>query len=340
MALTTNERLQEALSLAIEDRSSGYQDLVSNANVLLSVMKSKGMWRPFEGPTIRERLLFAESGTYTRYSGYQFLNPTPAEIINDAEWTPKMAAVSVVLSMEEILKNSGSSAQLLDVMDVHLEAAEMELQDRFVEDLHGDGTTDSGRQITGLQAAIPTTTNSGTYGGIDRSAQSIWRTTTYDVDTYSWATAATQVTAATVKGIFNEVMIGRSRGKKGPNLILASQEHYLAYQGATESVQRITDGGGTAKLGFPSLKFYGAGKSVDIVLEGGIGSAMPSDTTYFIDTDSLRFRYHKDRNFTKFGGKQTPVNQDAIVQHIGFMGELTMVNPLHMAKVYDSDPSS
>lgn len=335
MALNTNERLQEALSLAIEDRSSGYQDLVSNANVLLAVMKSKGMWRTFEGPTIRERLLYAESGTYTRYSGYQFLNPKPAELINDAEFTPKMAAVSVVLAMEDILQNSGSTAQLMNIMDVHLEAAEMELEDRFTEDLHSDGTADGGRQIGGLQLAIPTTPSSGTYGGIARS-NAIWRTTTYDANSYF--SGITAVNSSSVKPIFNQIMIERSRGRKGPDLILASQEHYLAYQAATETIQRITDGGQQGKLGFPSLKFYGAGKSVDITLEGGIGSAMPSNVTYFVDTDALKFRYHKDRNFSKFGGKQTPVNQDAVVQHIGFYGELTMCNPLHMAKLYDSTP--
>ncbi len=338
MALNTNERLQEALSLAIEDRSTGYQDLVSNANVLLSIMKKKGMWRTFEGPTIRERLLFAESGTYTRYSGYQFLNPKPAEIINDAEYTPKMAAVSVVLSMEDILQNSGSTAQLMNIMDVHMEAAEQELQDRFTEDLHADGTADAGRQIGGLQLALPTDPTSGTYGGISRASNAIWRTTTYDANSYF--TGYTAVNATSIKPMFNQICIERSRGKKGPDCILASQEHYLAYQAATEAIQRITDGGtstaNNAGPGFPSLKFYGAGRSIDIYLEGGIGSAMPSGVTYFIDSDALKFRYHKDRNFTKFGGKQTPVNQDAVVQHIGFYGELTMCNPLHMAKLYDS----
>jgi hypothetical protein len=336
MPLTTNERLQETLSLAIEDRSAGYQDLVSNANVLMAVMKDKGMWKTFEGPTIRERLLYNETGTYTRYSGYQFLNPAPAELINDAEWTPKLAAVSVVLSGEDILKNSGSTAQLLNIMEVHLEAAEMELQDRFTEDLHSDGTADGGRQIGGLQAAIPTDPTAGTYGGISRVSNTIWRTTAYDAN--SAFAGITAVSSTTVKSIFNQIVIARSRGKKGPNLILASSEHYQAYQAATETIQRITDGGGVAKLGFPSLKYYGAGKSIDIVLEGGIGSAMPSNVSYFVDTDALRFRYHKDRNFSKFGGKQTPVNQDAVVQHIGFFGELTMVNPLHMAKLYDSVP--
>lgn len=336
MALNTNERLQEALSLAVEDRSSGYQDLVSNSNVITAVMKQKGMWKTFEGPTIRERLLYNESGTYTRYSGYQFLNPKPAELVNDAEFTPKMAAVSVVLSSEDILQNSGSSAQLMNIMELHLEAAETELVDRFTEDVHSDGTADAGRQIGGLQLALPTDPTSGTYGGIDRAANAIWRTTSYDAN--SAFAGITAVTSTSVKPIFNQIMIERSRGKKGPDLIASDQNHYLAYQAATEAIQRITDGGGVAKLGFPSLKFYGGGKSVDIVLEGGIGSAMPSDTTYFIDTDGLCFRYHKDRNFSKFGGKQTPVNQDAVVQHIGFYGELTMRMPLHMAKLFDSAP--
>lgn len=336
MALNTNERLQEAMSLAIEDRSSGYQDLVSNANVLLAVMKSKGMWKPFEGPTIRERILYAESGTYTRYSGYQFLNPRPAELINDAEFTPKLAAVSVVLSGEDILQNSGSTAQLMNIMEVHIEAAEQELEDRFTEDLHSDGTSDGGRQIGGLQLAIPTTVNSGTYGGISRSSNSQWRTSSYDANSYF--SGYTAVNSTSVRPIFEQIMIERSRGKKGPDLLMSSQEHYLAFSAATAAIQRITDGGTVGKLGFPSLKFYGAGKSLDVVLEGGIGSAMPSNTTYFIDSDALRFRYHKDRNFSKFGGKQTPVNQDAVVQHIGFYGELTMVNPLHQAKLYDSAP--
>lgn len=252
-----------------------------------------------------------------------------------------MAAVSVVLSMEDILQNSGSTAQLMNIMDVHLEAAEQELQDRFTEDLHSDGTADGGRQIGGLQLAIPTDPTTGTYGGISRANNAIWRTTVYDADTYSWdQTDQTQVNSTGVKAMFNQIVIERSRGRKGPNLILASQQHYGAYMAATESIQRITDGGTAAKLGFPALKFYGAGKSIDVVLEGGIGSAMPDDVTYFLDTDALHFRYHKDRNFSKFGGKQTPVNQDAVVQHIGFYGELTMVNPIHMAKLYDSDTAS
>lgn len=256
-------------------------------------------------------------------------------MFNDAEFTAKLAAVSVTLSGEDILKNSGKN-QLKDIMEEHINAAEQELLDRFVEDLHSDGT--SSNQIDGLQKAIPTTVNTGTYGGIDRSANAIWRTTTYDA--HSAFSGITQVTSSTVKSIFDQIMIARSRGTKGPNIIVCSAEHYTAYTAALTNIQRINDENELGKMGFTNLKYYGAGKSVDVVLEGGIGSAMPANVSYFIDTSALRFRYHPDRNFTKFGGKQMPVNQDAIVQHIGFYGNLTMNNPLHMAKLYDSNTAS
>lgn len=334
MALTSTEKLQETFSLALEDRSQGYADLVSNSNALLYAMKKRGQFKTFSGPTIRERLLYNESNTYTRYSGYQYLNPSPAELFNDAEFTPKLAAVSVTLSGEDILKNSGTN-QLKDIMEEHMMAAETELQDRFVEDLHSAGSLTN--QIGGLQTAIPTTPTN-IYGGIDRNANAIWKTTTYDA--HSAFSGITQVNSTTVKTIFDNIMIARSRGTKGPNMILASQQHYIAYTEATVNIQRITDENEMGKLGFTTLKYFGGGKSVDVVLEGGIGSAMPDDVTYFIDTTALKFRYHPDRNFVKFGGKQSPINQDAIVQHIGFFGELTLNNPLHMAKLYDSNTST
>lgn len=338
MALTSTEKLQEVFSLALEDRSKGYQDLVSNANAVLFLLKDKGMWQSFQGPTIRERLLYAESGTYTRYSGYEFLNPAPKELINDAEYTPKLGAVSVTLSNEDILRNAGR-AQLLSVLRTHIAAAEQELLDRFTEDLHGDGTLSGGRQIGGLQLLIPTDPTSGTVGGIDRSANAIWRTSEYDADT-DFTAIGTQVNSTTVRPMLDSMMIDLSRGREGVDCIAMSKEHYTAYMSATVAIQRINDENRLGKLGFSNLRYYGAGRSVDVVLEGGIGTAMPSDVSYLLNMKGLKFRYHPDRNFVKFGGKQMPVNQDAIVQHIGFFGEFTVCNPIHLAKFYDSDTAS
>lgn len=337
MALTSVEKNQEILSLALEDRSAGYQDLVSNSNVLLYTLQEKGLWKPYSGPRIRERLLYNETGSGVWYNGWDFLNPVPAELINDAEFTPKMAAVAVALSNEQILQNSGEG-QLEDVMEVHIAAAEQELQDLTDASLHSAGTGFGGKELGGLQLAVPTTVNSGTYGGISRVDNPIWRTTSYDAN--SAFSGITQVNSTTVRSIYQQAIIARSRGKRGPNLILASSEHYQAYDAATVAIQRINDENKLGKLGFTSLKFFGAGKQMDIVLEGGIGSNMPANVSYLLDTDSLRFRYHPERNFSKIGKAMMPINQDGVVQYIGLMGELTMVNPLSQIKIYDSNPAA
>ena len=66
MSWVSDQRLQEVFSLALEDRSRGYADLVSNNNAILAMMKKNGGWKSFSGPTIRERLLYNESGSYVR----------------------------------------------------------------------------------------------------------------------------------------------------------------------------------------------------------------------------------------------------------------------------------
>jgi hypothetical protein len=338
MALTAVEKNQEILSLALEDRSKGYQDLVSNSSTLLYTLRRKGLMQPYSGPRIRERLLYNKSGSTVWYNGYDFMAANPAELFNDAEYTPKMCAVGVVLSNEEILNNEGTN-QLIDVMEAHIAAAETELVDEVDISLHGNGTRFNGKELGGLQLAVPTVTASGVYGGIDRAAAPIWRTTSYDANS-AFPDLGTQVTATNIRPMLNRIMTQRSRGKQGADLIMMSPEHYAAYDAATVAIQRVTDQTDLGKLGFTSLKYYGAGRSAEIVQEGGIGSNMPSNTTYGIDTDNLRLRYHPERNFDKIGRSLMPINQDAVVQYIGFMGELTMTNPLFMWKLYDSNPAA
>ncbi len=336
--LTNVEKNQEILSLALEERSSGYQDLVSNSNVLLHTLRERNLWRPFSGPKIRERLLYNKTGSAVWYNGYDFLNPVPAELFNDAEWSPKMLAVAVSLSNEEILLNSGEN-QLEDVMESHIAAAEAELVDEADISIHGNGTRFGGKEFGGLQLAVPTVTNLGIYAGIDRGNAAPWRTSSFDVQT-AFPSIGTQFAPTTIRPILNDIMTRRSRGKQAADLILMSPEPYAAYDAATVAIQRISDETKLGKLGFQTLKYFGAGRSADIVQEGGIGSNMPANTIYGLDTKNLRMRYHPERNFNKIGRSLTPLNQDAVVQYIGFMGELTMTNPLFHWKAYDSNPAA
>lgn len=340
MPINAVANYQQVLSMALEDRAPAWQDLVSNANCLLATLKRKGLWESYSGPRIRETLQIAKQDAQW-YNGYDFLDNPPIELFNDAYYTPKMVAVPISLTMEEILNNQGE-AQLKPVLKSYISAAEKALSDAMDTGIHSDGTANGGKQLTGLATAVPIVTNTGTYGGIDRGTYSIWRTTTYDLHS-AFSTIGTQVSSTTVRPFLNRIMTARSRGKTYADLLIMSPEHYEAYDAATLSIQRVTrDGSELGKLGFSSLEYVGGGKNAEIVLDGGIGSNMPANTTYGLNTDSLRLRYNPSRNFDKLfeGEGQKPINQDALAQFIGWMGELTMVNPLFNWRAYDSNPAA
>lgn len=339
MAINPVQHYQQVLSMALEDRAPGYQDLVSNNNALLAVLKRKGLWRTYSGPRIRETLQIAKQDAQW-YSGYDFLENPPIELFNDAFFTPKMVATPISITMEEILNNEGEN-QIMDVMASYMDAAEKSLQDTMDAALHGDGTGNGGKELGGLGLAIPVVANQGVYGGISRVDHAIWRTTTFDADSFA-TDIGTQVDSTTIRAFLNRIMTQRARGRRYADLLLMSPEHYEAYDAATTSIQRIQREGGLAKLGFQSLEYVGGGKRAEIVLDGGIGSNMPANTTIGLDTDSLRIRYNPNRNFDKLfeGDGQKPINQDAIAQYIGWMGELTNANPLFSWRFYDSDPAT
>ena len=337
--VTTNAAYQQILSMAVEDRSSSYEDLVSNNNALLAVMRRKGLWQTYSGPRIRQTLQIGKQVAQW-YSGYdQLLNPA-IDLFNDAFFDPKMVVVPIVLSMQEILNNQGEN-QLEDVLDAYMEAAERALEDAMDAGLYGDGTANGGKQITGLATAVPIVPTTGTYGGIDRATATIWQTKTFDAHTYS-AAIGTQVNATTIRPLLNAVMTKQSRNRNYADLLVMSPEHYAAYDAATVAIQRQQGETSLGKLGFTALEYIGGGKRAEIVLDGGIGSNMPANTTFGLNTDSFRLRYHPSRNFDKLfeGEGQMPIDKDAIAQFIGWMGELTMVNPLFNWRLYDSVPAS
>jgi len=330
---------QQILSMAVEERSSSYQDLVSNNNALLAVMRRKGLWQTYSGPRIRQTLQIGKQIAQW-YSGYdQLLNPA-IDLFNDAYFDPKMVVVPVILSMQEILNNEGDN-QLMDVYDSYMDAAERALEDAMDAGLYGDGTANGGKQITGLATAVPIITNTGVYGGIDRATATIWQTKTYDANSVA-PTIGTQVNKDTIRPLLNYVMTKQSRGKDYADLLIMSPEHYAAYDAATIAIQRQTNETSLGKLGFSAVEYIGGGKRAEIVLDGGMGSNMPANTTFGLNTDSFRLRYHPNRNFDKVfdGDGQMPIDKDAIAQFIGWMGELTQVNPIFNWRLYDSVPAT
>lgn len=339
MAVVTDRQYRQILSTAVAERSTGIEDLVSKSNPLYNILKRKGKMRAFSGPEIRQTLQIAkQEAQWAR--GYDILANPPIELWNDAVFSPSAIYVPISLTGQEMRANQGRN-QIHDIIDGTLEAAEMALVDAFDTALQGDGTADGGKAIIGMAGALPVVTNTGIYGGINRGDVALWRTTTFDAHS-AFSTIGTQVDATTIRPMLSRILSQRSRGNRAADLLVMSEEHYWAYDAATVAIQRITREGSLGSLGFTSIEYVGGGTRAEIVLASGLNNAMPSNTTYGLDTSSLALRYREGFNFAKLfdGDGQMPINQDAMAQFIGWEGALTMNNPLFNWRFYDSNPAA
>ena len=66
--------------------------------------------------------------------------------------------------------------------------------------VYSDGTGDGGKEIGGLDIAVPTDPTVGTYGGIDRAAFPFWRSQAFD----SAVINGGALTAANVQNLMNQ----------------------------------------------------------------------------------------------------------------------------------------
>lgn len=77
-----------------------------------------------------------------------------------------------------------------------------------------------------------------------------------------------------------------------------------------------------AAAGFQTLKFLGA----DVVFDGGFGGTAPAAHMYFLNTNFLFFRPHRDRNMVPLNPDRFSTNQDAMVKLLGWAGNVTCSN--------------
>ena len=311
--------ISEILTTTLESRTGQLADNVSNNNAILYRLRDKGKIRPVSGGTsIYQELEYAENSTYKRYSGYETLNISPSDVFTAAEFNWKQAAVAVVASGLEMLQNSGKE-RVIDLIESRVSNAEKTMANNIAADMYSDGTADGGKQIGGLQSLVADDPTTGTVGGIDRAATigTFWRNYSYDATTDGGAAA----TSANIQEYMNQVYLNTTRGTDQVDLILADNNYYKLYWESLQSIQRITNEK-MAEAGFMNLKYMGA----DVVFDGGYNGAAPANHMYFLNTDYIFFRPHKDRNFVPLDPDRFATNQDAVVKLIGFAGNMTMSN--------------
>lgn len=305
--------LSEIVSSTLRDRSKVVADNTTNNNAILRRLNKKGNIKFWNGGrTIVQELDYAGNNTYTRYSGADILDISPQTVLTAAEFNPKQAAVSVNITGLEELQNSGPAA-VLDLLETRIRNAERTMENGLATDMYSDGTASSGKQIGGLQLIVADT-NTNTVGGISGATWSFWKNYSYSATGNLSASAS----AGNIQAIFNTITANITRGNDVADLILADTTIYNIYRSSLQAQQRFTSAD-EAQAGFTSLKFGGS----DVVLDGGIGGNVPAQHAYFLNTNYMFWRPHKDRNIVPLDDGRFSVNQDAMVKLMVWAGNMT-----------------
>jgi hypothetical protein len=306
-----NTSISDIVATTLRNRSKEIADNVTKNNAVLAQLKKSGNVRKVSGGSeILEPLSFSENGNVSWYSGYDTLSTSPSDVLSAASFSLKQLACPVVVSGLEKLQNAGKE-QLIDLIDGRTGVAEATMANNLAQGVYADGTGFGGKQLTGLGAAVVASPSTGTYGGIDRATWSFWRNQTTG--------SLGSVTSSNIGGYMNALWVKLVRGKNRPKLIIADNNMYSAYEASLQALQRFTDTD-DAGLGFPSIKY----KDARVVLDGGIGGFCPTNVMYFLNTDYLFFRPHKDRDMVPLApSSRAPTNQDAEVTILAWAGAMT-----------------
>lgn len=315
--------VSDIIATTIEKRSKKLADNVSKNNALLARLKQRNRVQSFSGGRlIYEELSFAENGNAGYYSGYDLLPVAPQDVITAAQYDIKQAACPVVISGLEMLQNAGPE-QMIDLLTSRVDVAETTMQNLIAEGIYSDGTGAGGKEITGLDAMIPSTVTASqtdTYGGIDRTTWAFWRSKTAD-GTY-----------ADMLADMNSMWARLVRGADRPDLIVMDSLAWGEYVGRLNALQRFGSDGssGGNGFGFPSVKFMDA----DVVLDGGIGGFGAANTAYFLNSKYMKYRPHSARNFVPLSpNKRYSINQDAEVQILAWAGNMTCSGPQFLGRL-------
>jgi len=301
-------------------------------------MKEKRFIKPFSGGrTILQELNYANNRTYTRYSGYELLNIAPSDTMTSAEYAIRQMAVAISISGLEQLQNAGKE-QVIDLLEGRIQNADETLANGIAYDMYSDGSLTG--QIGGLASLVSATPTTGVVGGIDASLWPFWQNKRFQ----GVADGGATVSAANIRDYMNRLAVQLMRGPDGPDLAITGSTWYSMFVASMESIQRIMDSRSPlTKSEFPFVSYMGAGKRMDVVLDGGfqgftsdgntfgaagagaVGGA-PADRLWVLNSKYLHYRPHSARNCVPIGDDRVSVNQDAMVQLIGWAGNMTVSN--------------
>lgn len=316
-----NSTFTEMVTTTMRHHKSKVVDNVTDHNGLLTLLKERGNIKTDAGGgyEIAIPLSYAENSTYQRYSGFDTLNIGQSDVLSAAKYDWKQVAIHVTANGRE-LKMNNSKERMINLVKSRIDVAMATAANNMSVDLYSDGS--STNQIGGLALSI-NTAGTGTVGGIDSSSYTFWRNKFTEV-------SGTGAVFATLKTAMNTEWLAQTRGNDKPDLLVASHDFYSLYEGGLQDLQRYGDAK-LGQLGFEALKY----KSASMIFDDNTNFGTTVEKLYFLNTKYLYLMEHPEARWTE-DDEKVPVNQDAVVIPIYWMGQLCTSNRALQGVVIDA----
>jgi len=216
------------------------------------------------------------------FDGFDSLDVTPTDRISAALYEWKQLVAKVHISRKEILQNSGPTG-IVSILTSKAEFAETEAQRLLTLGLYSDGTAGTGasttKQLTGLQAALSTTS---TYGGIAVADMADW-------------VAQVAGNSGTNRDVTLDLMqrsyqAGKD-GSRKPTIITMNSGVFNNVWSLIQPYERLMPGQGSVGFEDADAAFNKTPIIVDLDME--------SNAIYFINEDRFGLCIHRQENGRK-----------------------------------------
>ena len=317
-------------------------DNIFKANPLAAWLLSQGRVKTETGGKfIAEPLMYATNSTVQAYSGYDRLNISPTQELTEADYNWRQAAVSITISGEEELKNSGETA-VFDLLKSKLKVADMSMRQWLDEKFHAAASSkDTNKDVLGLDEIIDDSPDAGwgTLGAINSATYSFWRNQVgpnmAGGNTMPGGTGdggiddPVHISAATsdFNDVLNRMMNNCGKMQTAPDLIITSQTAFEHYENNNNDKLQLTDLS-MMDIGFHALRYRGARMVWNENIKTG-GTGADTHPVYFLNSQFMGFTLHTKRNFA-MSNFVSPWDQDARVAQILIAGNMTCNNRRHL----------
>lgn len=318
-----NSTFTEMVTTTFRHHKKKVVDNVTDNNALLTVLKERGNIKTDAagGYEIAIPLSHSENSTYQRYSGYDTLNIGASDVLSAAKFDWCQVALHVTASGRELRMNN-SEEKMINLVKARMDVAMATAANNISVDIYSDGALTN--QIGGL-AHLITSDGTGTVGGIVAGTYTFWKNKFNEIS----AGGGTAITYANLKLAMNAQWMAQTRGNDKPDLIVFSHDLYAILENGLQDNQRYADAK-MGDLGFQTLKY----KTANVIFDDNSNYGTTAELGYFLNTKYLYLMEHPDARWTE-DDEKTPVNQDAVVVPVYWMGQCCVSNRSLQGRIHD-----